>query len=164
MLPAEGLKIGLEALGTFKKRVDAVLSTFDGSPASPQKLAAHALSEASFSGAGGFAEAKGLHSQYERVHERLTTLSRHLGLQIEAMQIAVMGADGNFSNLEEEQRRRFHEIGEEIRRQQEEAKLAQQLEAAREQRAAAEAAQREAAAKDGQAPPKENNEAAGGAY
>jgi hypothetical protein len=160
MLPAEGLKIGLEALGTFKKRVDTVLSTLEGSPASPQKIAAHALSEASFSGAGGFAEAKGLHSQYERVHERLTTLSKHLGLQIEAMQIAVMGADGNFSNLEEEQRRRFHEIGEEIRRQ--------QLEAAREKTAAEEAATRERAeaeaAKDGQAPPKGNNEAAGGAY
>ena len=160
MLPAEGLKVGLEALGTFKKRVDAVLSTLEGSPASPQKIAAHALSEASFSGAGGFAEAKGLHSQYERVHERLTTLSKHLGLQIEAMQIAVMGADGNFSNLEEEQRRRFHEIGEEIRRQ--------QLEAAREKTAAEEAATRERAeaeaAKDGQAPPKGNNEAAGGAY
>ncbi|GAB2972661.1 hypothetical protein GCM10023080_040980 [Streptomyces pseudoechinosporeus] len=141
MLPAEGLKIGLEALGTFKKRVDTVLSTFEGSPASPQKIAAHALSEASFSGAGGFAEAKGLHSQYERVHERLTTLSKHLGLQIEAMQIAVMGADGNFSNLEEEQRRRFYEIGEEIRRQ--------QWEAAREKKAA-EKAEAEAA-KDGQA-------------
>ncbi|MGI5194469.1 hypothetical protein ACQEVY_12675 [Streptomyces sp. CA-288835] len=148
MLPAEGLKIGLEALGTFKKRVDAVLSTFDGSPASPQKLAAHALSEASFSGAGGFAEAKGLHSQYERVHERLTTLSKTLGLQIEAMQIAVMGADGNFSNLEEEQRRRFYEIEAEIRRQQDEAER---------ERDAAEA-------KDGQVPPKDNNEAAGGAY
>ncbi|MFG2030378.1 hypothetical protein [Streptomyces sp. NPDC048825] len=149
MLPAEGLKVGLEALGTFKKRVDAVLSTLDGSPGSPQKIAAHALSEASFSGAGGFAEAKGLHSQYERVHERLTTLSKNLGLQIEAMQIAVMGADGNFSNLEEEQRRRFHEIGAEIRRQQEEAER---------ERAAAEAA------KDGQAAPKDNNEAAGGSY
>lgn len=160
MLPAEGLKVGLEALGTFKKRVDAVLSAFEGSPGSPQKIAAHALSEASFSGAGGFAEAKGLHSQYERVHERLTTLSKNLGLQIEAMQIAVMGADGNFSNIEEEQRRRFHEIGAEIRRQ--------QLEAAQEKTAATGAAEREGtaaeAAKDGQAPPKDNNEAAGGAY
>lgn len=154
MLPAEGLKVGLEALGTFKKRVDAVLSTLEGSPASPQKIAAHALSEASFSGAGGFAEAKGLHSQYERVHERLTTLSKTLGLQIEAMQIAVMGADGNFSNLEEEQRRRFHEIGTEIRRQQEEA--------LREKRAS-ERAEGEAA-EHGQAAPKDNNEVAGGSY
>lgn len=154
MLPAEGLKVGLEALGTFKKRVDAVLSTFEGSPGSPQKIAAHALSETSFSGAGGFAEAKGLHSQYERVHERLTTLSKTLGLQIEAMQIAVMGADGNFSNLEEEQRRRFHEIGDEIRRQQEEAAA----EAGKDRQAEAEAA------KDGQAAPKDNNEVAGGSY
>ncbi|MFE9651203.1 hypothetical protein ACFYO0_45440 [Streptomyces sp. NPDC006365] len=159
MLPAEGLKVGLEALGTFKKRVDAVLSTLEGSPASPQKIAAHALSAASFSGAGGFAEAKGLHSQYERVHERLTTLSKNLGLQIEAMQIAVMGADGNFSNVEEEQRQRFWEIQTGIGRQQAEAER---------ERATAEAAKREKAeaeaARDGQAGPKDNNETAGGSY
>ena len=133
MLPAEGFKVGLEALGTFKKRVDAVLSTFEGSPGSPQQIAAHALSVASFSGSGGFAEAKGLHSQYERVHERLTALSKNLGLQIEAMQIAVMGAGGNFGNIDEEERRRFWEIRTEIGRQHEEAER---------ERAAAEAEKR----------------------
>jgi hypothetical protein len=143
MLPAEGFKVGLEALGTFKKRVDAVLSTFEGSPGSPQKIAAHALSEASFSGSGGFAEAKGLHSQYERVHERLTALSKNLGLQIEAMQIAVTGAGGNFSNIDEEERRRFWEIRTEISRQQEEAER---------ERAAAEAA------KDGRAAPQRSDD------
>lgn len=150
MLPAEGFKVGLEALGTFKKRVDAVLSTFEGSPASPQKIAAHALSEASFSGSGGFAEAKGLHSQYERVHERLTALSKNLGLQIEAMQIAVMGAHGNFSNIDEEERRRFWEIRTEISRQQEEAER---------ERAAAEAAKADRAA-----PQRSDDDQAGDLY
>jgi hypothetical protein len=154
MLPAEGLKVGLEALGTFKKRVDAVLATFEGSPGSPQKLAAHALSEASFSGSGGFAEAKGLHGQYERVHERLTALSKNLGLQIEAMQIAVLGAQGNFDNLDEEQRRRFWEIRTEIGRQQEEA--------LREKKAAEAAAE---AAKHGDPEPKRSSDKqAGGGY
>ncbi|MEU0200825.1 MULTISPECIES: hypothetical protein [unclassified Streptomyces] len=150
MLPAEGFKVGLEALGTFKKRVDAVLSTFEDSPGSPQKIAAHALSEASFSGSGGFAEAKGLHSQYERVHERLTALSKNLGLQIEAMQIAVMGAGGNFSNIDEEERWRFWEIRTDIGRQQLEAK---------QERAAAEAAKR-----DESAPERSDDDQAGDLY
>ncbi|MFJ8110707.1 hypothetical protein [Streptomyces sp. NPDC096132] len=123
MLPADmaGFKVSLEALGTFKKRVDAVLATFEESPGSAQKVGEHTLSQASFSGAGHFGEAKGLHSQYERVHERLTTLSKNLGLQIEAMQIAVLGAHGNFSNLDEDQRRRFWEIQTQISREQAEA-------------------------------------------
>ena len=123
MLPADmaGFKVSLEALGTFKKRVDAVLATFEDSPGSAQKVAALTLSAASFSGGSGFGEAKGLHSQYERVHERLTALSKNLGLQIEAMQIAVLGVHGNFSNLDEDQRRRFWEIQTEISRQQAEA-------------------------------------------
>ncbi|WP_063768353.1 hypothetical protein [Streptomyces griseus] len=123
MLPAEagGFKVGLEALTTFKNRVDDVLSTFEGSPASSQKIGAHTLSEASFVGGGGFGEAKGLHAQYERVHERLTALSKTLGLQIEAIQIAVQGAHGDFTDVDEEQRRRFWEIQTHIGREQAEA-------------------------------------------
>ncbi|KUN93428.1 hypothetical protein AQJ84_29140 [Streptomyces resistomycificus] len=135
MVPAaerQALKVRLESLGEFKKRVDAALSNFEGSQGSAQKLGAHRLSEASFKGAGRFDEASGLYAQYERVHERLTALSKNLGLQIEALQIAVNGASGNFSDIEEEQRRRFWEIQTEIGRQEEEA---------RRERAAAEAAE-----------------------
>jgi hypothetical protein len=115
------LKASLESLADFKKRVDAALAKFEDSPGSAQKVGEHRLSEASFSGAGGFGEAKGLHRQYERVHERLTALSKNLGLQIEALQIAVNGARGDFSDLEDEQRRRFWEIQTGIERQWREA-------------------------------------------
>jgi hypothetical protein len=74
----------------------------------------HTLSQASFCGQGDFAEAAGLHSQYERVHERITSLSKSLALQIEAMQIAVHGADVGFDKLDDDLRRRFHEIRTEI--------------------------------------------------
>ena len=105
------LKVGMEALTTFKKRVDTVLATFEGSPGSSTKVAGQRISRASFSGEGAtFAEATGLYAQYDRVHERLTSLSKTLGLQIEAMWIAVHGAEVGFGNLEEEQRRRFWEI------------------------------------------------------
>ncbi|MGW0578421.1 hypothetical protein ACWD25_21185 [Streptomyces sp. NPDC002920] len=148
MLPADmaGFKVSLEALGTFKKRVDAVLSSFEGSAGSAKKVGAHSLSAASFSGAGDFGEAKGLHTQYERVHERLTALSKSLGLQIEAMQIAVLGAHGDFSNLDEEQRRRFWEIQTEISRQ--------EAEAAKEKAA-------QEAAKQGKSGPKTNDVGSG---
>ncbi|RRQ77501.1 hypothetical protein CQW39_18170 [Streptomyces griseofuscus] len=105
-----GLKVGLEALKTFKTRVDSVLKTFEGSPGSAKKVAMHTITAASFCGNGGFPEATGLHSQYTRVHDRLMTLSQSLTLQIEAMQIAVHGADIGFANLDDDQRRRFHEI------------------------------------------------------
>jgi hypothetical protein len=56
-----------------------------------------------------------LYEQYNAVHERLTTLSKTLHLQIEAIGIAVQGAHQGFENLEEEQRRRFWEIQMEIK-------------------------------------------------
>jgi hypothetical protein len=150
MYPAEaGMRASLEALGTFKKRVDAVLTTFEESPGSARKIAAHTLSPASFSGGAGFAEAKGLHAQYERVHERLTALSKTLALQIEAMQIAVHGAHIGFANLDEEQRRRFAEIQATIRHQQDQAE--------REKRAAE-------AAKKHHAAPRTNDHKTGGSY
>lgn len=130
MLPADtgggsggaDLKVGMEALTTFKKRVDTVLATFEGSPGSSTKVAGQRISRASFSGEGAtFAEAAGLYAQYDRVHERLTSLSRTLGLQIEAMWIAVHGAEVGFGNLEEEQRRRFWEIQKQTKRESEEA-------------------------------------------
>ncbi|MFE2077810.1 hypothetical protein [Streptomyces misionensis] len=114
---AGGLKVGLEALKTFKTRVDAVLKTFEDSPGSAKKVAMHTLSADSFCGNGGFPESVSLHNQYTRVHDRLMTLSQSLTLQIEAMQIAVHGADIGFANLDDEQRRRFHEIRTEINEQ-----------------------------------------------
>ncbi|WP_322746987.1 hypothetical protein [Streptomyces fagopyri] len=128
MLPADmggsggaDLRRGMEALTTFKKRVDGVLSNFEDSPGSATKVGAHSISQASFCGTGDFGEAKGLHTQYERVHERLTSLSKSLGLQIEALRIAVHGADVGFDNLEEELRHRFWEIQTQVRRDQEQA-------------------------------------------
>ena len=128
MLPADmggggsaDLRRGMEALTTFKKRVDGVLATFTDSAGSSTKVEAQRISRASFSGAGQFGEASGLYAQYHRVHERLTSLSATLGLQIEALRIAVHGADIGFDNLEEEQRRRFWEIQTRVGREHAEA-------------------------------------------
>ncbi|MER5558197.1 hypothetical protein ABT071_06225 [Streptomyces sp. NPDC002506] len=105
------LSRGLEALKTFKGRVDTVLTTFEDSHGSPTKLASQQIPRASFSAGGAaFPEADGLHTQYHRAHEHLTSLSKSLGLQIEAMGIAVHGADVGFDNLDEETRQRFWAI------------------------------------------------------
>ncbi|MCX5386041.1 hypothetical protein [Streptomyces sp. NBC_00083] len=105
------LSRGLEALKSFKGRVDTVLSTFEGSHAGATQLAAQQIPRASFSAAGAaFPEADGLYTQYHRVHEHLTSLSKSLGLQIESMGIAVHGADVGFDNLDEETRQRFWAI------------------------------------------------------
>jgi GTP-dependent phosphoenolpyruvate carboxykinase len=69
---------------------------------------------------GNFPEAKALHLEYERVHERITSLSKSLGLQLEAMQIAVHGVDVTFDNLEEDLRYRFHEIRAEVNQERDE--------------------------------------------
>jgi hypothetical protein len=104
------LRRGLEALKSFKSRVDDLLDTFERSPGAPKKVAMHTISPASFCGKGEFAEAADLHSQYHTVHERIRSLSQTLMLQIEAMQIAVHGADIGYDKLEDDLRRRFHEI------------------------------------------------------
>ncbi|MFF7446821.1 MULTISPECIES: hypothetical protein [unclassified Streptomyces] len=119
MLPADmgggaaDVRRGLMALSTFKKRVDDLLAAFEGSAGGASKVAANGLSQAAF-GMGNFPEAKALHLEYERVHERITSLSKSLGLQLEAMRIAVHGVDVSFDNLEEELRHRFHEIRTEV--------------------------------------------------
>jgi hypothetical protein len=115
---AANLRRGVEALSSFKKSVDAVLDELNGSPANPNQVESLTLTRETLAGGGAFGEAVGLYSQYSRAHERVTSLSRTLGLQIEALRIAVHGADIGFDNLEEEARRRFHEIQVELDREQ----------------------------------------------
>ncbi|MEU3557079.1 hypothetical protein [Streptomyces fragilis] len=116
------LRRGVEALSSFKKKVDAVLDTLNESPANAAQVESLTLTRESLAGGPAFGEAVGLYSQYTRAHERISSLSKTLGLQIEALQIAVHGADIGFDNLEEEARRRFHEIQIDLAREQENEK------------------------------------------
>ncbi|MER5494955.1 hypothetical protein ACWD6I_24580 [Streptomyces sp. NPDC002454] len=105
------LRRGVEALKTFKKSIDQVLSDFEGSAGGTSKVGSQRVSRTSLSsGSTPFAEADGLFAQYHRVHQRLTELSKSLGEQIEAMGIAVHGADVGFDNVDEDMRRRFWAI------------------------------------------------------
>lgn len=107
-VPAEKLKGELESLKDFKNRVDNILEELESSPASPTRVGQQEVKRSSFG--GEFAEADGVYSQYARVHTQLTKLSGVLGDQIEAMRIAVHGADVGFGNLEDDLKRRFWEL------------------------------------------------------
>ncbi|MBV2353570.1 hypothetical protein KUM39_04220 [Streptomyces sp. J2-1] len=113
---AANLEVSGEALATFVKRVDAVLSQLEKSAGNPVKVGAQSIRAASLAsgGAKDFPEAHGLYTQYHRVHAELTSFSKSLHLQIEAIGIAVQGAHRGFDNLEEEQRRRFWSIQREV--------------------------------------------------
>jgi hypothetical protein len=104
------LQRGVDALSSFTRNVDAVLGALDGSPAGRERVAGLALPRETLAGGSAFGEAIGLHAQYARAHERVSSLSTAFGLQMEALRIAVHGADVGFDNLEEEARRRFREI------------------------------------------------------
>ncbi|WP_435796871.1 hypothetical protein [Streptomyces flaveolus] len=108
---AANLEVTGEALSTFVKRVDGVLTNLEGSPGNPTRVGAQTIKPGSLAkDPSAFPEAHALYLQYNQVHEKLTSLSKTLHLQIEAISIAVRGAHVGFDNLEEEQRRRFYAI------------------------------------------------------
>ncbi|MFI7010685.1 hypothetical protein [Streptomyces sp. NPDC050145] len=113
---AANLEVTSEALTTFQKRVNTVLSDLDESAGNPNKVGAQTINKSSLhnEGALAFPEAENLFTQYHAVHSELVTLSKTLNLQIEAIGIAVQGAHRGFDNLEEDQRRRFWAIQTEV--------------------------------------------------
>lgn len=115
---AANLEASGEALDKFVGQVDKVLSALEGSAGNPAKVGAQTIRATSLTSGGEseFPEAHGLYKQYSRVHHELTTLSKSLHLQIEAIGIAVTGARRGFDNLEEEQRQRFWAIQAEIKK------------------------------------------------
>lgn len=114
---AANLEVTGEALSTFVKRVDSALRNLEGSAGDPTHIGAQRIKPSSLNSGstGAFPEAHALYLQYNRVHDELTSLSKTLHLQIEAIGIAVRGAHVGFDNLEEEQRRRFQQIQTQIR-------------------------------------------------
>lgn len=122
---AADLKVGAGVLMTFKQRIDKLLSEFESSAGSATKVGEHRVSLASLRGPGQFHEAETLFTNYGNFHEQMIQLSKSLGMQIEAMGIATQGAQNGFDTLDEEQRRRFHDIQVEVDRQYREAQKAQ---------------------------------------
>ncbi|MFF0742074.1 hypothetical protein ACFYVL_16915 [Streptomyces sp. NPDC004111] len=115
------LEKGVGALRLFQKRVNDLLTVLENSDGGRTKLAAQRVSRASLSGGNAtFAEADGLFAQYNRVHQSLTSLSKSLGDQIEALSIGVHAAEVGYDNVDEDVRRRYALIQERIEKAQDE--------------------------------------------
>ncbi|MEU1281945.1 hypothetical protein [Streptomyces sp. NPDC005805] len=104
------LSKGVDALIKFRGEVDKALADLESSAGGKAKVAAERVSRGSFGTGMPFAEADGFFTEYARVHQALVGLSKSLGDQIELLTIGVHAADVGYNNIDEEKRRRFHEI------------------------------------------------------
>ncbi|WP_051717760.1 hypothetical protein [Streptomyces megasporus] len=97
-----------ETLASFKKRIDKIIDDLETSPASHKRISDQTITPESYG--TGFSAAKDLSSLYEGAHERLKTLSRLFGEQLEALGIATQIVDKGYENIETEHRERFQAI------------------------------------------------------
>lgn len=104
------LSKGVDALTTFRNRVNDVLAKLESSAGGKAKVAAERVSRGSFGTGIPFTEADGFYAEYARVHQALVGLSKSLSAQIELLTIGVHAANVGYNNVDEEKRRRFHEI------------------------------------------------------
>ncbi|MEU3078037.1 hypothetical protein [Streptomyces laurentii] len=115
------LKVGVEALRKFRDRVDGIITNLEGGNGGAAKVGMERVTRGSFGTGIPFAEAEGFYAEYARVHGELVSLSKSLSGQIELLSIGVHGADVGYANVEDEQRRRFHEIQARLDRERDEA-------------------------------------------
>ncbi|MFF5639098.1 hypothetical protein [Streptomyces sp. NPDC012825] len=115
------LKTGVDALKKFRDRVDGIIADLASGPGGAAGLGRDQLKRASLGVGIPFTEADGFFAEYHRVHTALVSLSKSLSGQIELLQIGVHAADVGYGNVEDEQRRRFHEIRARLNDEREEA-------------------------------------------
>lgn len=102
---------GIAALSNFQKKVNVILADLNKGAGGRTAISEQRVPRGALSGGNApFAEADGLFTQYNRVQQALVDLSRELGLQIEALNIAVHAADVGTNNVDEERRVRFMQI------------------------------------------------------
>lgn len=104
----QNLSLEMETLTEFKKRVDAMLTSLDGSDASQPKIAQQSLEQTHFG--TGFPQSGDLYSAYNVVHTNLETLSTALSNQIEAMSIAINISINGYQNVDDTQRETLWKI------------------------------------------------------
>ena len=97
-----------ETLAAFKKRIDGIIDQLGSSPASHKHISDQDITPDAYG--TGFSAAEDLSAQYEKAHERLKTLSRLFGEQLEALGIATQIVDKGYENVEAEHRERFQAI------------------------------------------------------
>ncbi|MER7754829.1 hypothetical protein [Kitasatospora sp. NPDC097643] len=98
----QDVKIELDTLTAFAKKIEALLAAMDGSPAAPYQLQEQKLAQASFASgdSSSFTEATALNSAYDKAHAQLVKLHKDFVSQIQAMRDAVSDTAGNYSTNE----------------------------------------------------------------
>ncbi|MFE7412624.1 hypothetical protein [Streptomyces laurentii] len=120
------LKVGVGALKKFRDQVDGIITELEGGSGGAAKVGMERVTRGSFGTGIPFTEAEGFYTEFARVHQELVSLSKSLSGQIELLSIGVHGADVGYANVEDEQRRRFHEIQTRLNREAAEAEAREQ--------------------------------------
>ncbi|MDH6144241.1 hypothetical protein P3T35_006280 [Kitasatospora sp. GP30] len=105
---AADLKVEVETLSEFKKKVDAMLQSLDESDAAEPKISQQSLDQGHVG--TGFPDATNLLQAYNVVHQNLQTLSTTLSDQIQAMSIALNINMVGYTNVEDSQRQALWKI------------------------------------------------------
>ncbi|MGW4895215.1 hypothetical protein ACWEQL_23525 [Kitasatospora sp. NPDC004240] len=100
-LGSKDVKVELESLEAFRKKVSQLLTELEGTPASPFLLQGQNLNQANLG--SGFSESTDLMAAYDKVQPVLVTLCKSLLQQIDAMIQAVGKTAGNYGGNEEHQ-------------------------------------------------------------
>ncbi|MCT4354065.1 hypothetical protein M5362_13085 [Streptomyces sp. Je 1-79] len=115
------LERGVGELKKFRNRVNTLLAELEGGDAGAATVGMERVTRGSFGVGIPFGEAEGFYSEFDRVHRALVGLSKSLSDQIELLSIGVHAADVGYDNVEEEQRRSFHEIQARLDKERDEA-------------------------------------------
>ncbi|MFF2039999.1 hypothetical protein ACFVVX_06215 [Kitasatospora sp. NPDC058170] len=98
---SKNVQIELETLTAFKKKVDALLASLEGSDAAKDKIAEQRLSAGNLG--TGFAESTDLMAAYDKTHAAIAQLSKSFAEQIAKMSEAVAQTAVNYGSNEEHQ-------------------------------------------------------------
>ncbi|MER6397048.1 MULTISPECIES: hypothetical protein [unclassified Kitasatospora] len=96
---SKNVKIELDTLTAFAKKIEALLQAMEGSEAAPYKLQEQRLHADNFG--KGFTQSTDLTAAYGKTHDALVKLHKDFVSQIEAMKTAVAQTAGNYAGNEE---------------------------------------------------------------
>ncbi|MGW6912838.1 hypothetical protein ACWGB8_03280 [Kitasatospora sp. NPDC054939] len=109
-LGSKDVKVELESLEAFRKKVTQLLSELEGTPASPFALQGQNLSAGNLG--TGFSESTDLMSAYDRVQPVLVTMCKALIQQIDGMIKALGATAANYGGNESQQTANVKAAGE----------------------------------------------------
>ncbi|ARZ67541.1 hypothetical protein SMD11_1884 [Streptomyces albireticuli] len=97
-----------ETLKSFQDRIEGVLEKLEKSKASSKSMGDQKVSTEAFG--TGFGSAKDLAGLYDKIHERLLTLSKVFGDQVEAMGLAAVIAERGYDGIDAEEAEKLRAI------------------------------------------------------